>query len=160
MYTIAPVYDLGKIRHVHRTMLKAQFQLNPQDSPPVTVMPPQEDTGEDLWLLVSTTSDGSGSAPTRSPSSNHLASGEKPVLAIPDVQESSLLSPPTAQPGRPVPSLHAVTLYDGLLVQQQGNIPIYITFPRGLLVGLFVLLGLRLRLFRLCLGLGISSALL
>lgn len=73
----------------------------------MTVMPPQEDTGDDLWLLVSTSSD--GSAATRSSPSNLLASAENPALAIPDIQESSPLSPPTALPGRPVPSLHAVT---------------------------------------------------
>uniref|UniRef100_A0A3B1JWV6 Gypsy retrotransposon integrase-like protein 1 n=1 Tax=Astyanax mexicanus TaxID=7994 RepID=A0A3B1JWV6_ASTMX len=61
VYTVAPVSDLGKIKHVHRNMLKAQVQaqgplLPPRDSPPpVPVAPVDTSSDCDLWLLVSET---------------------------------------------------------------------------------------------------------
>lgn len=105
MHKIAPVNDFGKIQHVHRNMLKARLQPEPQDIPPdrpsVTVMPTQEEASDDLWHLVSISSNGSctSSAPTICPSSNVSASAEVPVLAsvTPDVQETRPRTPPTLQ---------------------------------------------------------------
>lgn len=60
VYTVAPVNDLGKIRHVHRTMLKAQMQPESRDisqgnSPPAAELcqedVSQEDVNDDLFLV-------------------------------------------------------------------------------------------------------------
>lgn len=117
VYTIAPVNDLKKIRHVHRTMLKAKMQPESQDisqdSPSVTAVPSQEDTSDDLGLLISTRSDSScvSSAPVRSSSSKLPVLVETPALSIttPGLQDSSLISPSIALPSRPASSLHVVT---------------------------------------------------
>uniref|UniRef100_A0A3B1IT31 Gypsy retrotransposon integrase-like protein 1 n=1 Tax=Astyanax mexicanus TaxID=7994 RepID=A0A3B1IT31_ASTMX len=61
VYTVAPVNDLCKVKHVHRDMLKAQVQKEapvppPRVSPPqVPVAPLDTSSDEDLWLLVSET---------------------------------------------------------------------------------------------------------
>lgn len=59
VYTIAPVGDLEKVRHVHRDMLKAQVSLGPPTPGPQVPPPPvptdseQTSLSEDeLWLIV------------------------------------------------------------------------------------------------------------
>ncbi|KAL4004410.1 P2Y purinoceptor 4 [Sarotherodon galilaeus] len=59
VYTIAPVGDLEKVRHVHRDMLKAQVSLGPPTPGPQVPPPPVPADSEltslsddELWLLV------------------------------------------------------------------------------------------------------------
>lgn len=116
VYSIAPADDLGKVRHVHRTMLKAQLRSEPQDNsqdrPSVTVEPPEEDV-DDLWMLVPTSSDvpRSSADPTRC-SRNLLTVPEvaRLPLVTTEAREVRPLTPPTALIDRLGPTLLEETL--------------------------------------------------
>ncbi|KAL7868535.1 hypothetical protein SRHO_G00099190 [Serrasalmus rhombeus] len=98
VYTVAPVSDLCKVKHVHRDMLKAQVQKEtpllppPRGSlPPVPVKPVDTYSDGDLWLLVSETI--------------------SPVVTVPST--SSTTGPPIVPPAQEGQVLDATTVQGG-----------------------------------------------
>ncbi|KAG1960088.1 interleukin-1 receptor accessory protein-like 1-A [Pimephales promelas] len=113
VYTIAPVNDLGKVRHVHRTMLKAQLQPEPQntsqDQPSAPLEPSQEDVNEeDLWLVLPARSDdpSSSAGPMRdSCNRSTVTEVERLPPVMPAAREARPLTPPTAPIDHPGPTV-------------------------------------------------------